>query len=371
VALRHWLIFAVGLTSACLSPLTAPTSTHPGDVHLWVFHIAGGRYTEHIQLFTMGDDAKGQPVFRSLASRTWDGRDVNDFANLHVTSVDLLRLHWTMGNSTGDTVSLSYTVVGDTGIGQLTLSDGSRYPAFGVRFDSTAVNLIAPTLFPTHHDSQPVIMIRVDDAAATDRDFLQRLNARGLTAEIAVPTRLVGQLNRMTWQDIRYWGAQGMGVALHSRYHLWTGAGAQHFMGETVGGFAELAAHGLPSTVFVQPGTWRDSIYFDSPSKIRTWRGALLRTFATVAECYVYPYYVRRADSLELGLSHATISDGSSDAWIRSAWQVALRPNHATVFLVHTFRLKSRDQLDWFLDLVADAKARGIVRVAANSQELF
>jgi len=276
-----------------------------------------------------------------------------------------------MGNSTGDTVSLSYTVVGDTGIGQLTLSDGSRYPAFGVRFDSTAVNLIAPTLFPTHHDSQPVIMIRVDDAAATDRDFLQRLNARGLTAEIAVPTRLVGQLNRMTWQDIRYWGAQGMGVALHSRYHLWTGAGAQHFMGETVGGFAELAAHGLPSTVFVQPGTWRDSIYFDSPSKIRTWRGALLRTFATVAECYVYPYYVRRADSLELGLSHATISDGSSDAWIRSAWQVALRPNHATVFLVHTFRLKSRDQLDWFLDLVADAKARGIVRVAANSQELF
>src|SRR2546426_10461653 len=97
-----------------------------------------------------------------------------------------------------------------------------------------------------------------------------------------------------------------------------------------------MAAQGLPSRVFVQPGTWRDSIYFDSPAKIHTWRGALLRTFTTVAECYAYPYNSRRADSLELGLSHVTISDGLSDPSIRNAWQVALRPYHATVFLVHT-----------------------------------
>ena len=162
-----------------------------------------------------------------------------------------------------------------------------------------------------------------------------------------------------------------MGVAVHSRYHLSTGADAQHFMGETVGGFAEMAAHGLPSSVFVQPGTWRDSIYFDSPAKLRTWRGALLRTFATVSECYAYPYWVLPADTLELGLSHVTISDGASDTLVRAWWRAALRPDHATVFLVHTFRLKSPDQLDWFLDMVTAAKAEGSVRVVSNSAELF
>jgi len=41
------------------------------------------------------------------------------------------------------------------------------------------------------------------------------------------------------------------------------------------------------------------------------------------------------------------------------------------VFLVHTFRLTRPDQLDWFLDLVAAAKARGSVRVVSTSAELF
>jgi len=72
-----------------------------------------------------------------------------------------------------------------------------------------------------------------------------------------------------------------------------------------------------------------------------------------------------------LGLSHATVSDGASTQAIQNAWRVALRPNHATVFLVHTFRLKSPDQLDWFLDMVAAAKAQGSVRVVSTSAELF
>ena len=162
-----------------------------------------------------------------------------------------------------------------------------------------------------------------------------------------------------------------MGVAAHSRYHLNTGADAQHFIAEVVGGLADLQEQGLASHIFVQPGTWRDSILFDTPAKTHTWRGSLLRTFATVSECYTYYYSLPRADSLELGLSHATASDGSSEQWIRAAWQMALRRNHATVFLVHTFRLKSPDQLDWFLDMVAAAKAQGSVRVVTTWAELF
>ena len=78
-----------------------------------------------------------------------------------------------------------------------------------------------------------------------------------------------------------------------------------------------------------------------------------------------------RADTLELGLTHVTISDRASNGQIRTYWDVALHPNHGTVFLVHTLRLKSPDQLDWFLDMVAAAKAQGSVRVVASSGELF
>jgi hypothetical protein len=50
---------------------------------------------------------------------------------------------------------------------------------------------------------------------------------------------------------------------------------------------------------------------------------------------------------------------------------VAQRPSHATVFLIHTHSLGTKDQLDWFLDLVATAKARGTVRLVTTSQEIF
>jgi hypothetical protein len=221
------------------------------------------------------------------------------------------------------------------------------------------------------YDSLPVVMIRLDDAFASDRDFLERLAARGLPAEIAVPTRLAGLPNHLSWDELRQWRAGGMGVVAHSRYHLNTGADAQHFVAEVVGGLVDLRAQGLASSIFVQPGSWSDSILFDVPAKTHTWRGSLLRTFTKVSECYVYSYSLSRADSLELGLSHATISDGATNQAIQNAWRIALRPNHATVFLVHTFRLKRPDQLDWFLDMVAAAKAQGAVRVVSNSADLF
>jgi len=378
---RSLLILAFGLSVGCLDVETAPADhSSPGPLaspqlageHFWVFHIGGGPYAAHIQLLAIGDraNAQGRRVFRAIPSRAWDGTPTNDFAGFHATADDSTGFTWSLQKG-GEVLRLEYAIAGDTATGALTLPDGTRYPAFGVRFDSAAVSLIAPALPRMMKDSVPVVMIRLDDAFATDRDFIGRLEARGLTAEIAVPTRLVGRTGYATWDELRLRRASGMGVVMHSRFHLQTDADAQHFVGETVGGFVEMTANGLPSSVFVQPGTWGDSIYFDSPAKIRTWRGALLRTFATVSECYVYPYYLARGDSMELGLSHVTTSDGMSDRSIRSAWQVALRPNHATVFLVHTFRLKRPDQLDWFLDMVAAAKAQGSIRVVSTSVELF
>jgi hypothetical protein len=382
---KAWILMALLLAAACSDSVTAPVAVVPPadpalvtaaalrGAHLWVFHISGGRYAEHIQLVMMGDGTSRQTrrLFRPIASRAWDGTTTNDFARLRARPDDPTGLRWTLRDASGHTLRLAYTLRGDTATGALTLRDATRYPLVGVRFSAAVVTLIAPALAQTSHDSQPAVLIRLDDVPGTDRDFLGRLQARGLTAEIAVPTRFAGQPNRLTWDELRSWRAAGMGVVLHSRYHLSTGADAQHFISETVGGFAEMAAHGFATHVFVQPGTWRDSIYFDSPTKLHTWRGALLRTFTTVAECYARRYSLPRADSLALGLPHVTISDGISDSVTRRIWEVALRPNHVTVFLVHTARLTTPNQLDWFLDDVATARARGAVRVVANSEDLF
>ena len=247
---RNSWILTLGLAAACLDAVSVPTGVKPPGEHLWLFHIAGGTYAEHVQLVAIGDnpDATGRRVFRPLPSRAWDGSIVNDFADFRASALDAQGLSWTL-SSNGQTLGLNYSLNADTAIGALTLADGTSYPLFGVRFDSAAVNLIAPTLPPASHELLPVVLIRIDDVPSTDRDFLKRLITRGLTAEIAAPTRFLDRPNRLTWADLHYWSGQGMGVVLHSRYHLSTSADAQQFVGETVGGFAELATHGFASHI--------------------------------------------------------------------------------------------------------------------------
>ncbi len=371
---RHrWSVFLLW-SLACSNGLApTPAGSDIRSEHLWVFHINGGSYAAHIQLVAIGAPA-GRPagrVFRPLASRAADGTVTNDLAAFVATADDATGLRWTLRRPDGQALQLAYAIAGDTAFGALALPGGIRYPLVGVRFDSAAASLIAPSLVPVRDSHQPVVMLRLDDARGTDRDFLQRIKARGLTAELAVPTRLVGRGDNLTWKELEQWRAQGVGIVMHSRFHLKSSAHEQHLIAEIVGGFAEMKAHGFATNVFVQPGTWGDSIYFDSPQKLATWRGALLRTFATVSECYAYSPLLTRSAISPLGVGHVTISDGASDARIREYWDVAQRPNHATVILVHTFRLRTKNQLDWFLDLVAAARARGTVRVVANSQDLF
>src|SRR5205807_4682022 len=200
---RNVWILALGMSVACLDVATAPAvhtplaSSQPLGEHLWVFHIAGGPYAAHIQLLAIGDgaDAQGRRVFRPIASRAWDGTPTNDLAGFQATPDDSAASTWTLHSNGGEILQLAYAVAGDTAEGTLRIADGTRYPAFGVRFDSAAVNVIAPALPPIGYDSRPVVMIRLDDVFTTDRDFLARLAARGLTAEIAVPTRLAGLPN--------------------------------------------------------------------------------------------------------------------------------------------------------------------------------
>lgn len=360
------------LTAACLDP--SGEKDVAGE-HLWVFHISGGAYADHVQLVVIRDrvDAAGRRRFRAIPSRAWDGSPTNDFAHFEVQATDSSGQQWRLEGADGSILRLAFRTTGDTAVGNLTVPGGSAYEVFGVRFDSSDAGLLAPRLAPIEDDPTSRILIRLDDATASDADFLERLSRRGLAAELAVPTRVVGRPGQLTWDDLRGWRARGMGIAMHSREHRRTSADAQYFVSEIVGGFADLATHGLPTRVFVEPGSWGGAILFDAPEKLHTWRGALLRTFATVSECYAYPraFSFVPADSFALGLSHVTISDGLSESQIRTLWQGALRPQLATVFLVHTARLKSPGQLDWFLDLVAEAAASGRVRVVADAEQLF
>src|SRR5205823_10523963 len=103
-------------------------------------------------------------------------------------------------------------------------------------------------------DSVPVVLLRVDDIPTTDLDFLPRLAARGLVAELAVPSGFVGRPNRLTWEQIRYWTRRGFSVAAHSRTHGGAPLTGVAFAAEVVGSLQDLSDHGLPTRVFVQPG---------------------------------------------------------------------------------------------------------------------
>ena len=361
---------------ACLAEPAGPTgsaTTATSSTQVWVFHIAGGAYKDHVQVAVIrarSGDPKSY-TFQPVPSRAWDGSPVDDLALYTASPDDADGSHWTLQDQWGQRSKLAYEAIGDTARGTFTRPDGTSLSVFGVVLDSLAQGLVTPTAPSGERDSVPRILIRVDDAAASDTAFLRRLWSRQLPGEIAVPTRHVGRPGRLTWSDLDLWQDRGMTIAAHSLVHDRTAADDAYFIREVVGSLADLAARGMTSHVFVEPGTWRDSILFDSPAKLRTWRGALLRTFTTVFEGYAYKYDLPYADSLALGLGHFTVSDGSTQANTTLALQRALQLRRSTVFLVHTFRLATPDQLDWFLDSIAAARSRGVVRVVGSSDRLF
>jgi len=282
------------------------------------------------------------------------------------------------GLTDGQVAMADYETSGDSALGEVSYegsgSVSSWYPLYGVRADSAVLLGGQPSVSGlATRDSIPLVLLRVDDVPTSDLDFLPRLAARGLVAEIAVPTGFVGLPNRLTWEQIGYWARRGFGIAAHSRTHAATTSAGVDFAAEVVGSFQDLSDHGLVTRVFVQPGNWPDSLYINTTRKLHNWRGALLRTCARVFEAYAHEAVQRQplVDSVASGLSHLTISDGGSRETILSDWQRATQPYSVTVFMVHSSRLQSPDELDWFLDSLGVATARGRVRVVSSSDYLF
>ena len=259
-------------------------------------------------------------------------------------------------------------------------ADLKTFHQFGVYGEAVITLLtVQNTVALEHIEYVPSVLVLhqlravLDDIPPTDPPFIERLTRRSLCAQLAVITRYVGIDGRPDWPALQTWAKLGFGMAAHSRTHSANMDPDVGFMSEVVGALHDLAEHGLRTTVFVQPGSWRDSLFFDSRAKVRNWRGSLFRTFTEVTGAYVYPGWTQLPppDSLRLGFGHITISDGMSHAAMLDRWQAAQTPGRGTVFVIHSLNLPSPDTLNWFLDSIVTARLSGRVRLVCSERDLF
>jgi len=269
-------------------------------------------------------------------------------------------------------VWLHLAIVGDTAEGIVATPEHTS-PLFGLRIDPAL--LASADSFPLQKspvDSTPVLLLRIDDATATDHDFLPRLTKRGLTGEMAIPTWLVGKPGFLTWDEVKAWAQRGFSIAAHSRRHSPATDAGFGFMSEVVGSLADLRSQDLVTSIFVQPGSWRDSIYFDSPAKLANWRGALFRNVTQVFEGYATPSTVPEGMTghVAFGVSHFSVSDGATPGWVMTQWHQMFVRGSFTVFLIHSVSVQPADKLDWLLDSISAAVFQGRLKLATSAADL-
>jgi hypothetical protein len=137
-----------------------------------------------------------------------------------------------------------------------------------------------------------IVSLRVDDCGASDTASLAALDRYRLTAEFAVPTRLVGRSTSCSLDLLRRIAATGNAIEAHSRFHTGPPPSFADFYLETMGSLRDLRSLGFDPRIFIQPGTWRvGPTLFDSPAKLATPYGALLRRAFEAVEAYQEPSF--------------------------------------------------------------------------------
>jgi len=363
---------------ACLDPSIVGTVSTGDALGLWVIHVARGPFSDHVQL-VMVEASEGEDwplTLRAIGLPDWNGVITADLASSSAPGrIVQGEFEWHLALASADSGKMKWQVSGDSAQGVLWTAHDHTLEVdslVGVRISTDLRSLLHGASSPAlTSDSTPQILLRLDDLPASDRDFVRRLQQRSLVAELAVPTSRVGMYGRPSWDDLRAWQRAGFSIAAHSRTHGSTPNGDLGFFSEVLGSLDDLCSHGLVPLAFVQPGSWGDSLYFNSSPKLQTWRGSLLRSFTRVFEAYVYlpPITQPAADSVWLGLGHTTISDGAIQRRVLESWNRALQPRTFSVLVVHTRSLQSPDALDWFLDTLATAHATGRIRVLSSSAE--
>ena len=370
--------------AGCLSPaapLKAPDQAGQSllvDMSgFWILHVAGSGLDSTIQAVIV-DSVKAEGGYwrlRSVPTRRWSGAQAPPLTSgPGLGRASGSQVEWVAATPDGRLVSMRWTVAGDTVTGSFSDEMGSEdaVPLVGIRALSSDSTLLSDSAAPSRSFQAPVILIRLDDAAASDSGIVRRMLDLGLVGELAVPTALVGEPGRTTWDQVNDWAAAGFGVVAHSRHHTVLRSD-QAFLMETIGAMGDLAQRGYHLAVFVQPGSWEDSTDFSNPALLQTWRGAFLQSFTRVFEAYARPASITRPvmDSMAMGLGHFTISDGASRETVLEWWRLAQQPNRFTVFLIHSATLPTADALDWFLDSISTAVHTGRVMIARSSMDAF
>ena len=380
---HSWLgggVLAAVVATACLDTsgiISGPSAffrpVDPSQISgSWVAHVTGGVYDSHVQLFRVIPNSESGISFEvvGFTARSWAGMPTLDFPPHGVGRLVGDSLYLRFGEAPA-LVSVAAGLQNDTLSGIATDTVGG-HPFVAIRIDQRILAWDASHMQPVNSptNSSPCVVVRLDDAPYTDGAFTDRLRARGLVAEIAVPTKLIGNENRLGWSDLSNLAGEGFGIAAHSRFHAPTTASPGNFLFEVVGSLDDLAAHGLPTGVFVQPGSWQDSLNFDSVDKLVGWHGALMRTVTAVFENYVYIGSLTPTDSLRWRLGWVSISDTIGSTTILNRWRSATRADRITVFQVHTISLaEDPTRLDWFLDSLQVARASGRIRLFGSTAE--
>jgi hypothetical protein len=290
------------LLSACLDrgpeDLLGNSAPDPLNRQVWTLILAGDAgqvwITQSDSAFSVhGDSPAAVPAaLWSVLDSTPDLRDLTLAAQ-----VDGRELSWTLVRGSellGSGRGALFAYVGGrsaprfAGMGTISLGGISR----SVRFDAIGglpmpAEVPAPLSPPPPAPAGGVITLRIDDCAASDSVSLALLARRHLVASFAVPTRLVGRPGRCPRRLLDSMAAHGNAVEAHSRLHGTAPGTFADFYLETVGASRDLHAMGFDPRVFVQPGTWQTGpASFDSPEKLQTPYGALLRRVYRAVEAY-------------------------------------------------------------------------------------
>lgn len=215
--------------------------------------------------------------------------------------------------------------------------------------------------------ARTVVSLRADDCPATESAVLRLLTKNGLTAEFAVPTRLVGRngLRRCSWALVDTLALAGNAIESHSRFHTGAPGDFATFYLETVGAARDLAERGHPPHIWVQPGTWlAGPAHLDGPDKLRTPYAALLRRVYVGIEAYAVPgtslsyvqggtggppvFYLKDFEPPTLRTLLDEVTSRPEPAWIEFMWHTGDEP---------------LDRLGRLLDVIAEYRDRGALDV--------
>ena len=165
-----------------------------------------------------------------------------------------------------------------------------------LRFDAISGVPLPPEPFaipaapPPGVQPRAVVSLRADDCNTGESEVLALLVEHRLTAEFAVPSRLVGRPGHCNWMLVDSLAAAGNAIEAHSRFHDIAPKDFAEFYLETVGAARDLAARGHQPNLWVQPGSWlQGPAHLDGPPKLASPYGALLRRLYGAVEAYTSP----------------------------------------------------------------------------------